>query len=187
MTRQNALAGFGLVVLAAIGCAAATGGGGQAIPGLKMTQQGPDRKDKVVLTDAEWKKKLSPKAYEILRKEGTEVPFSSKLLDIHEPGVFCCAGCGLPLYKTSDKFDSGTGWPSFVKPIGKDAVWYKGDRTYIELRVEVRCARCDGHLGHVFDDGPRERGGLRYCMDGDALTFKADPKPAQSKPDIAVP
>jgi len=147
MSRQNAFAALGLVALAAIGCAAVAGGHAdtdQAIPGLKMTKAGPVRKDKVVLTDAEWKKKLSPKAYEILRKDGTEAPFSSKLLDIHEAGVFSCAGCGLPLYKTADKFESGTGWPSYVKPIVKDAVWYKADTTFGDLRVEVRCARCDG-------------------------------------------
>jgi peptide-methionine (R)-S-oxide reductase len=173
MTRQNAFAALGFVALAALGCAAVAVQGASSI---KPTAHGPKRKDKVVMTDAEWNKKLSPKAFEILRREGTETPFSSPLNNIHVPGVFSCGGCGLPLYKTADKFDSGTGWPSFVKPITKDAVWYKEDGSLGEIRNEVLCARCDGHLGHVFDDGPKERGGLRYCMDGDALTFKPDVK-----------
>lgn len=177
MTSQIALAALGLASLAAIGCAAFGAPPVQgSIPGIHKQTKSPVRSDKVVLTDAQWKKRLSPKAYYILRQEGTEAPGSSALLNIHVPGVFSCAGCGLALYKTSDKFDSGTGWPSFVKPITKDAVWYKSDGSLGMDRNEVLCARCDGHLGHVFDDGPRDRGGLRYCMDGDALVFKADKK-----------
>lgn len=161
----------------ALGCAIVAMGG-QVVQGLKMQPHGPDRKDKVVMPESEWRKKLSPKAFYILRQEGTEQAFTSPLLNVHVPGTFYCAGCGLELYRTSDKFDSGTGWPSFVKPIKPDAVWYRYDTSYGSRRTEVRCARCDGHLGHVFDDGPTNRGGLRYCMDGDALTFKPD-EPAE--------
>lgn len=174
MNPRIGLIALGLASLVALGIA---GSGGQSgASAIHPTAKGPARKDKVVLTDAQWKARLSPKAYYILRQEGTEMPGSSALLNVHVPGVFECAGCGLPLYRTADKFDSGTGWPSFVKPITKDAVWYKADGTLGEVRNEVRCARCDGHLGHVFDDGPRNRGGLRYCMDGDALLFKPDKK-----------
>ena len=174
MTAQTALAAVGLVAVAAFGFASLRGGG--PIQGVKLQKESPKRKDKVVMTDAQWKKKLDPKAYYILRQEGTEAPGSSALLNVHEAGVFSCAGCALPLYRTADKFDSGTGWPSFVRPIKKDAVWYKGDGSLGIARNEVLCARCDGHLGHVFDDGPKDRGGLRYCMDGDALVFKKDKK-----------
>ena len=176
MTLQTALAALGLASLAALGCAALADAGSQPTQGVKVSRESPKRKDKVVLTDAQWKKKLDPKAYYILRQEGTEAPGTSSLLNVHTPGVFTCAGCGLPLYRTADKFDSGTGWPSFVKPIAKDVVWYKGDSSAGMDRNEVRCARCDGHLGHVFDDGPKDRGGLRYCMDGDALRFTPDKK-----------
>ncbi len=137
----------------------------------------PRRKDKVVLTPAQWRRRLSPDAYSILRERGTETRGSSPLLKVREPGVFSCAGCGLALYRTADKFDSGTGWPSFVRPITRDAVWYRSRRpTTVLDRSEVVCARCDGHLGHVFEDGPKRRGGLRYCIDGDALVFKKEEK-----------
>ena len=172
MTSRTVLIAASLASLVALGLA----GGQSAASKIHPTAKGPARKDKVVLTDAQWKARLSPKAYYILRQEGTETPGSSTLLNVHAPGTFVCAGCGLALYRTADKFESGTGWPSFVKPAAKDAVWYKADGSLGDVRNEVRCARCDGHLGHVFDDGPRDRGGLRYCMDGDALLFKPDKK-----------
>lgn len=174
MIPKFVLVAAGLASLTALGLAGL--GGQTGASKIHATAQGPVRKDKVVLSDAQWKRRLSPKAYYILRQEGTERAGSSPLLNVHAPGVFSCAGCGLPLYRTADKFDSGTGWPSFVKPIVKDAVWYKVDGSLGEVRNEVRCARCDGHLGHVFDDGPANRGGLRYCMDGDALLFSPDKK-----------
>ena len=122
------------------------------------------------LSDAEWRKRLSPAAYEILRHDGTEPPFSSPLLKEHRKGTFACAGCGLPLFKSEWKFESGTGWPSFFTVI-PGAVTTKSDRSLpFELRTEYHCAQCLGHQGHVFPDGPRPTG-LRYCNDGVGLRF----------------
>jgi peptide-methionine (R)-S-oxide reductase len=125
----------------------------------------------VTKTDAEWQKLLSPASYEVLRHESTERPFTSALLDEHRKGVFGCAGCDLPLYSSDTKFDSGTGWPSFFDHLPK-AIGSKEDNGLLSARTEVHCRRCGGHLGHVFDDGPQPTG-LRYCMNGVALNFKA--------------
>ena len=125
----------------------------------------------VTKSDAEWKKQLSPAAYDVLRHQGTEAPFTSPLNNEHRKGVFACAGCALDLYSSDTKFDSGTGWPSFWKPLDK-AVETKTDSTLGMSRTAVNCRRCGGHLGHVFDDGPRPTG-LRYCMNGVAMTFRA--------------
>ena len=122
------------------------------------------------LTDAEWKKRLSPGAYNVLRKDGTERPFSSPLNNEHRAGTFACAGCALPLFSSTTKFDSGTGWPSFYAPLA-NAVVTRTDSSFGMSRTDVRCRRCGGHLGHVFDDGPKPTG-KRYCMNGVAMTFK---------------
>jgi peptide-methionine (R)-S-oxide reductase len=123
----------------------------------------------VTHTDAQWRKLLSADAYDVLRHAGTEPPFSSGLLEEHRKGKFVCAGCGQELFESSTKFDSGTGWPSFWKPI-KGAVIERSDKSLDEERTEILCARCGGHLGHVFDDGPKPTG-LRYCMNGVAMKF----------------
>jgi len=141
-------------------------------PGLPLTETGPKRTDKVVHTDTEWRKLLTKTQYAILRGHGTEAAFCSPLLANHGDGTFSCAACGQPLFTTSAKFSSGTGWPSFFQPVTKDAVWYKLDTGFGMTRTEVCCARCDSHLGHVFDDGPVDKGGRRYCMNGEALNFK---------------
>jgi peptide-methionine (R)-S-oxide reductase len=120
--------------------------------------------------DAEWRKLLTPQQYAVLRKEATEAPFSSPLLHEARKGTFACAGCALDLFASTTKFDSGTGWPSFWEPL-KGAVDESKDLTLGMLRTAVSCHRCGGHLGHVFDDGPKPTG-LRYCMNGVALTFK---------------
>jgi peptide-methionine (R)-S-oxide reductase len=125
----------------------------------------------VTHTDAEWRKLLSPAEYNILRQQGTEAPFTSLLLNEHRKGTFLCRGCALPLFSSATKFESGTGWPSFWQPL-PHAIETSSDASWIESRTEVHCRRCGGHLGHVFDDGPKPTG-LRYCMDGLALTFKA--------------
>jgi peptide-methionine (R)-S-oxide reductase len=125
---------------------------------------------KVIKTDAEWKSQLTPEQYNVLRQEGTEYAYSSPLNDIHDKGVFECAGCGLPVFSSAQKFDSGTGWPSFWAPIKKENVKEEADKSLGMTRTKVSCAQCDGHLGHVFDDGPRPTG-LRYCMNGVALKF----------------
>lgn len=124
----------------------------------------------VTHTDAEWRKLLSPAQYNVLRKAGTERPYSSALLKEHRAGNFTCAGCDLDLFSSTTKFESGTGWPSFWKPLD-NAVVEEKDSTFGMTRTAVNCRRCGGHLGHVFDDGPKPTG-LRYCMNGLALGFK---------------
>ena len=124
----------------------------------------------VTKTPAEWKRTLGPQRYRILREAGTERPYSSPLNKEHRRGMFACAGCGLPLFSSTTKFDSRTGWPSFYRPL-PNAVVTKSDRSLMMERTEVLCRRCGGHLGHVFDDGPQPTG-LRYCMNGLALTFR---------------
>jgi len=126
----------------------------------------------VTHTDAEWRQLLTPNQYAVLRQQATEPPFSSPLDREKRGGIFSCAGCGNPLFSSKTKFDSRTGWPSFYKPL-PNAVNEARDSTLGMIRTEIHCRRCGGHLGHVFDDGPRPTG-LRYCMNGLAMTFKAD-------------
>ncbi len=129
----------------------------------------------VVKTKEEWKKQLTPEQFHILREKGTERAFSGKYSDFHEHGIYRCAGCGLDLFRSEDKFESGTGWPSFTRPIAPENVTEKPDNSLFSRRTEVLCRRCGGHLGHVFDDGPRPTG-LRYCMNSAALQFVATKK-----------
>jgi peptide-methionine (R)-S-oxide reductase len=125
---------------------------------------------KVTKTDAQWKQILTPDQYSVAREKGTERAFSSPLNDIHDAGIFECVACELPVFSSKAKFDSGTGWPSFYEPIDKESVNEEVDKSLWETRTEVLCARCDSHLGHVFEDGPKPTG-LRYCMNGVALKF----------------
>ncbi|MBC7892148.1 MAG: peptide-methionine (R)-S-oxide reductase MsrB [Sphingobacteriaceae bacterium] len=135
----------------------------------------------VVKTDAEWKKQLSPEAYEVTRREGTERAFTGKLWDNHEKGTYYCVGCHQPLFSSDTKFESGTGWPSFFKPLDKKYVLEKKDTQFGMVRTEVECSRCGAHLGHIFDDGPRPTG-LRYCMNSVSMTFeKGKPGEVSSK------
>ncbi|QGP80304.1 peptide-methionine (R)-S-oxide reductase MsrB [Sphingobium sp. CAP-1] len=148
-------------------CGVATGAGA-----LVLWQFAPERAEAAypfVLSDAEWRKRLSPWAYKVLRQQATEYPGSSPLNSEHRAGIFSCAGCGQKLFSSRTKFDSGTGWPSFYAPLPR-AVAESRDIALGYIRTEVHCARCGGHLGHVFDDGPRPTG-LRYCMNGVALSF----------------
>jgi peptide-methionine (R)-S-oxide reductase len=123
------------------------------------------------LTEEEWRKKLSAEQYAVMRRHGTEAPGSCALLHEKRAGTFNCAGCGKPLFESMLKFESGTGWPSFTVPVN-GAVEEEVDRSHFMVRTEVHCANCGSHLGHVFPDGPKEAGGLRYCINGVALDFE---------------
>jgi peptide-methionine (R)-S-oxide reductase len=124
--------------------------------------------DKLHLTDAEWRDRLSPEAFDVLRRHGTERAGTGCFLGTKDPGTYVCAGCHNPLFPSGEKFESGTGWPSFTRPVAPDAVATHDDRAYGMVRTEVLCGRCGGHLGHVFRDGPPPTG-LRYCMNSAAL------------------
>ena len=140
------------------------------LPRLAAAQAGAPKIEPLQLADSEWKKRLSPAAYEVLRHEGTEYPGSSPLNHEKRKGRFLCAGCELPLFGSETKFESGTGWPSFWRAL-PHALVNRADHSLLMERTEVLCARCGGHLGHVFDDGPKPTG-LRYCMNGLALKFR---------------
>ena len=137
-----------------------------------QTKSAPAERFPVDKPDIEWRRLLKPAAYDVLRQEGTERPYSSPLNAEHRRGVFVCAACANPVFDSRTKFESGTGWPSFYQPISRQAVGEKKDGSLFMTRTEVHCARCGGHLGHVFDDGPKPTG-LRYCMNGVAMAFRA--------------
>ncbi len=157
LTRRDALAAT--AGLAALGWAVARGSG--------TAEEG---RFETAYTEAEWKTRLTADQFAVLRKAGTERPYTSPLNDEHRGGRFACAGCDRELFASETKFDSGTGWPSFWAPLD-GAVGQRSDTSWGAVREEVHCARCGGHLGHVFDDGPKPTG-LRYCMNGVAMTFK---------------
>ncbi len=132
--------------------------------------------DKLNLPDAEWQARLTPEQYDVLRRHGTERAGTGCYLGSKEPGTYVCAGCGNPLFKSGQKFESGTGWPSFTQPLNDDALATYSDQSHGMTRNEVRCGRCDGHLGHVFPDGPPPTG-LRYCMNSVALEHVPEGQP----------
>jgi peptide-methionine (R)-S-oxide reductase len=127
-------------------------------------------------TDEEWRQELTPEQFAVLRQGGTERAFTGKYVDCHDDGTYRCAGCGTELFSSDTKFESGSGWPSFTEPTDMEHVVLLEDRSHGMLRTEVRCATCGGHLGHVFDDGPRDKGGLRYCIN--SLSIDLDPDAA---------
>jgi len=130
--------------------------------------------EKVKKSEQEWRQELTPEQYEVVRQKGTEAPFTSELNDVKEPGQFVCVACGQPVFDAENKFDSGTGWPSFDRPMDDENVETAADNGMFMKRTEVLCSRCDAHLGHVFDDGPQDTTGQRYCINGCALEFKPE-------------
>ncbi|MFM5930473.1 MAG: peptide-methionine (R)-S-oxide reductase MsrB [Novosphingobium sp.] len=128
--------------------------------------------EKLNLSDAEWRERLTPEQYQILRQSGTERAFTGKYESNKQAGMYTCAGCGAPLFSSETKYNSGSGWPSYTAPVDGDAVDEHRDTAHGMVRTEVRCAKCEGHLGHVFPDGPREAGGLRYCINSASLEFQ---------------
>src|SRR5919202_4230639 len=123
-------------------------------------------------TEEQWREELTPEQYEVLRRAGTEPPFTGRYVHSKESGTYRCAGCGADLFASDTKFDSGSGWPSFTEPAVAEAVEVRRDLSHGMIRTEVVCRRCGGHLGHVFDDGPRDKGGLRYCINSCALDLE---------------
>ena len=130
--------------------------------------------EKVKKSEQEWRQELTPEQYEVVRQKGTEAPFTSELNDVKDPGQFVCVACGQPVFDADNKFDSGTGWPSFDRPMDDENVETESDKSLFMKRTEVLCSRCDAHLGHVFDDGPQDTTGQRYCINGCALEFKPE-------------
>jgi peptide-methionine (R)-S-oxide reductase len=129
---------------------------------------------KIEKTDAQWREELTPEQYAVLRRQATEPPFTGKYALTKDEGVFKCAGCGAEVFSSDTKFDSGSGWPSFTEPAVAEAVELREDLSHGMVRTEVVCARCGGHLGHVFDDGPRDAGGMRYCINSCALDLERE-------------
>jgi methionine-R-sulfoxide reductase len=175
---------MGVSLLGTMACGACGQAGGnskeEAMVKVKVFNKsgelvGPIEMPKVVKADSEWKKQLTPDQYRIARGKDTERPFCGNLLDNHQEGVYTCVCCGLPLFSSGAKFNSGTGWPSFFQPVPKENVLEHSDDTHGMIRTEILCARCDGHLGHVFDDGPRPTG-LRFCVNSESLAFTPNAK-----------
>jgi len=139
---------------------------------MNILNSTPVMTNKHIKPDAEWKKELTPEQYHVLREKGTERAFTGKYWDNHAPGIYKCAGCGAVLFVSGDKFDSGCGWPSFDQPASSNVVSEAADNSHFMHRTEVLCSKCGGHLGHVFNDGPRDTTGLRYCINSASLEFE---------------
>jgi peptide-methionine (R)-S-oxide reductase len=156
-----------VLAIAVLGCSSSHDG---KVAAAEDGKEAPDmtNENKIVKSDEEWRKELTPEQYRVTRKAGTEPAFTGEYWDAKTPGTYACVCCGQPLFDSDTKFDSGTGWPSFYEPVDSQAVDEKEDNTLFTRRTEVLCSRCDAHLGHVFEDGPKPTG-LRYCMNSAAL------------------
>jgi len=179
---KNELLSAGLMMLVLILCTVSSGfAGKQETPAVSLSKRsikiyshekkGLVMSNTVVKTESEWKQQLTPEQFHILREKGTERATTGKYNNHHEHGVYRCAGCGLDLFRSEDKYESGTGWPSYYAPISPNNITTVADNSFFSRRTEVLCSRCGGHLGHVFDDGPKPTG-LRYCMNSAALQFE---------------
>jgi len=145
-------------------------------------EENVQKTDKIQKTDAEWRQELTPEQYRIMRQKGTESAFTGQYWNNKDEGVYRCAGCGAPLFSSETKFDSRSGWPSFYAPVEQGNVEVEEDRSFGVRRTEVLCSNCEAHLGHVFDDGPRDKTGLRYCINSASLAFDPEAEAGESSP-----
>jgi len=164
------------LLLLVLSCQGQTQSSGSTVPAAKWSGEIPDKLEKIEKGEDEWKKELTKMEFYVLREKGTERSFTGDLLKIKDQGLYVCRGCGLPLFASDTKYKSGTGWPSFYKPLKQEFIKEDTDYDIGYARTEVMCARCDGHLGHVFPDGPKPTG-LRYCINSVSLDFVAQSQP----------
>ena len=163
---------FGLMLIIASSLVACKTNNTNALSDTSTTKIDSMSTFEIAKTDEDWRKQLTPEQYAVLRQKGTERPFTGKFEDHYEPGIYICAACGNELFQSTTKFDAGCGWPSFYEALDKTKIIEKLDKSHGMMRMEIMCAKCGGHLGHVFNDGPQDKTGLRYCINSVSLDFK---------------